>query len=302
MQQELNGIIVIDKPADITSAKVAAFLKKLLRPKKVGHAGTLDPFATGVLICCLNQATRLARFFLNGNKKYDAVLQLGIDTDTQDPTGNIISKCERIVLSDKEIKSTIKRFEGPIEQVPPVYSALKHKGVPLYRLARAGKPFQKSARRVYIESIQIVDISLPYVRLKISCSAGTYIRTLCADIGRVLGCGGHLKSLRRIECGRFSIKEAVSMDEIEKLAGLGKVSDKLVDMASALRGMPEVTVGQEMVAKIRNGAVLSEKEFMPENNIESNGYVKIVDRNKNLISVLDIDGKFNQVKYCCVFS
>ncbi len=302
MQQVLNGIIVIDKPANITSAKVVALLKKILKAKKVGHAGTLDPFATGILICCVNQATRLARFFLNGNKKYDAVLRLGIETDTQDPTGNIISTRHPIDFSDEEIKSAIKKFEGSFEQLPPVYSALKHKGVPLYKLARAGKPVQKPSRQVQISSIKILDISLPDLRLEISCSAGTYIRTLCADIGSMLGCGGYLKTLRRIECSRFNIEESLSLDEIRELVSLGKLSDHMLDMAAALRGMPEFIANPSLIEKIRKGGLLSLKDVVPDQNIKLNGYVKIVDQYKNLICVLDVNKTYNQFSYCCVFS
>ena len=190
---EFSGIIVVDKPANITSARVVAVIKKRLGARKVGHTGTLDPFATGVLICCINKATKLARFFLQGWKKYTAVLHLGIETDTQDSTGSIISTSDRIDCSEKKIQSVIQQYEGTIEQFPPLYSALKYKGVALYKLARSGKPVQKPARRVFISYIKILEIRLPFIRFETFCSAGTYIRTLCADIGTSLGCGGHLK-------------------------------------------------------------------------------------------------------------
>ncbi len=201
----MHGIFVIDKPENISSAAVVARLKKILGVRKAGHAGTLDPFATGVLVCCVNQATKLARFFLHSNKKYTAVLKLGVETDTQDLTGTVISRCEDINFDEKKIKSVFEKFKGAIEQVPPVYSALKHEGVPLYKLARQGKPVQKPPRPVFISCLNIIEINLPEISFEVSCSGGTYIRTLCADIGAELGCGGHLKELRRTESSGFPL-------------------------------------------------------------------------------------------------
>ena len=143
MHNSISGLLIVDKPAGISSAKVVARVKALLKAKKVGHTGTLDPFATGVLVCCINRATKLARFFLRGNKKYEAVLRLGIETDTQDPTGNITRVCNPGKFSEETIKSVFKRYEGTLTQVPPVYSALKYKGIPLYKLARRDEPVQK---------------------------------------------------------------------------------------------------------------------------------------------------------------
>ena len=169
-RKELNGVIVIDKPPGITSANVVARVKKLLKAKKAGHTGTLDPFATGVLVCCINRATKLSRFFLHGKKRYEAILQLGVETDTQDLTGNVINVCHNLEFSEKAIQSAFKRFEGKIEQLPPVYSALKHKGVPLYKLARSKKPVQKPARQVSIITLKILKIKLPFIRFEVLCS------------------------------------------------------------------------------------------------------------------------------------
>jgi tRNA pseudouridine(55) synthase len=156
LKAEIIHIIVIDKPANISSAKAVATVKRILRADKAGHTGTLDPFATGVLVCCINSATKLARFFLNGNKKYNAVLHLGVQTDTQDSSGKIVASSDRTEFSDQMIHSAIKKFEGTIEQLPPVYSALKHKGIPLYRHARKGNPIQKPPRHVHISYIHSI--------------------------------------------------------------------------------------------------------------------------------------------------
>jgi tRNA pseudouridine55 synthase len=182
MPYKSSGIIVVDKPADITSARVVARIKKFFGAPKAGHTGTLDPFATGVMVCCINNATRLSRFFLHGNKKYEALLHLGIETETQDSTGTIIATCDEVHFSDKTIQTVFKQFEGTLYQHPPIFSALKHKGIRLYKLAREGKPVQKPPRRISISYIKILEIDQPLIRFEVSCSAGTYIRTLCADI------------------------------------------------------------------------------------------------------------------------
>jgi len=302
MQPELSGILVVDKPADTTSAKVVAVVKRLLGARKVGHTGTLDPFATGVLVCCVNRATKLARFFLHGNKKYEAVLHLGIETDTQDSTGSVTATCHQTAFSDQAIRSAFKRFEGAVEQLPPVYSALKHKGTPLYKLARKGKPVQKPERRVFISNIEIVKIDLPLVRFKVSCSAGTYIRTLCADIGTALGCGGHLKELRRLESSGFTIARALPSSELEDLALSGKLSGRIIRMSKALQSMPEHIAGKVLADKIMHGNILTKKDIVPPEIDAPEGFIKIIDTNQDLIAVLRCTATSNRYSYCCVFN
>ena len=301
METDLNGIVVVDKPADITSARVVAIVKKLLRAKKVGHTGTLDPFATGVMICCINQATRLARFFLTGNKIYEAVLRLGIETDTQDSTGRVTSESETMECSEEKLRATLKRFTGTIQQQPPVFSALKHKGVPLYKLARSGRPVQKAPRRVRIDAIDVRAIQLPEIHLVVSCSAGTYIRTLCADIGAALGCGGHLKALRRIESGGFSIREAVSLPALEADAASGKAQAHLVDMTGALRNMPAQVAGPKLVDKIRHGTPLTDVDMDAGRNALAGDVVKVVDPENRLLAIVSLNKKDRTYKYICVF-
>ncbi len=297
----INGIIVIDKPADITSARVVARVKALLNVGKAGHTGTLDPFATGVLVCCINDATKLARFLLHGNKKYEAVLQLGVETDTQDFTGNIISTCNQTEFSDKQLRSAFKKFEGDVKQLPPVYSALKHKGVPLYKLARKGKPVQKPARDIFISSINILETALPAIRFQVSCSAGTYIRTLCSDIGKVLGCGGCLKELRRIESSGFTIKESVTLPELERLALSNKLSERIISMADTLQNMPEHIADKALTDKIIHGNTITMLDGIGKHAEDKDGFIKILDTNKDLIAVLNFKKDSNRYNYCCVF-
>ena len=301
-RQELSGVIVVDKPPGITSAKVVARVKKWLRARKAGHTGTLDPFATGVLVCCINRATKLSRFFLHGKKKYEAVLHLGIETDTQDSTGIVTNICDNVEFSKKTIQSAFKKFEGNIMQLPPVYSALKHKGIPLYKLARSMKPVQKPARQVSIITLKILEIHLPFIRFEVFCSAGTYIRTLCADIGASLGCGGHLKELRRIESSGFTITDAVTLEELEDLTLSEKSFDRIISMSNALKDMPEYIADNVLVNKINHGHIITKKDCMPEKINAFEGFIKIVDTNKTLVAVLKHTREKNRYDYCCVFN
>ncbi|OQX25300.1 MAG: tRNA pseudouridine(55) synthase TruB [Desulfobacteraceae bacterium IS3] len=303
---ELNGIFVIDKPENSTSARVVARVKKLLGVKKAGHTGTLDPFATGVTLCCVNQATKLARFFLHGDKTYQAVLRLGVTTDTQDLTGTVLSECEpdRSKLDEKTLRSVFRQFEGKSEQMPPVYSALKHEGTPLYKLARKGNAVQKPARPVFISSLEISDICLPEIHFRVSCSAGTYIRTLAADIGSLLGCGAHLKALQRVESSGFTIEESLTLSELEERVRQFGTSDPgkigMISMSDALREMPGYVADERLREKIRYGKGLSEKDIPLKTDTQQK-FIKITDKNDSLIAILSHVRGSDIVQYCCVF-
>jgi len=304
-RQESSGIIVIDKPQNITSARVVAEVKHLLNARKVGHAGTLDPFAAGVLVCCINDATRLARFLLAGNKKYDATLKLGIETDTQDMTGTVTAVRPVKDWPQDTIKSAVKKFEGQIEQQPPVFSALKHKGTPLYRLARKGTPVQKPARKVHISKINILEIKLPLVHFEVSCSAGTYIRTLCADIGQQLGCGGHLLALTRTESSGFKIQQAISLAQLEKRVVAGDRKRYLISMTDAIGDMPACIADPKLIEKIRHGKHLKKSDIeiiqSSAKSKKQDATIKIVDDNNILHAVLNYEKNRDKLSYACVF-
>jgi tRNA pseudouridine55 synthase len=306
---KLNGIIVVDKPGNISSARAVSSVKNSIKAKKVGHAGTLDPFAEGVLVCCVNQATRLARFLLQGKKKYVAELRLGEETDTQDLTGTVVSSVKPVDISCETIKTAFKTFEGLIEQSPPVYSALKHQGVPLYKLARRGNPIQKPPRRVKIEKITILDIDLPFIRFEVSCSAGTYIRTLAADIGSALGCGAHLTALKRIESSGFRLDQAISLSCLQDLAKDAELSKQMINMADALPNIPTYKADARLIRKIRHGKMIATDDLIGHNRDEYSGssdscrsYLKIVDLEGDLIAILNQHKNRPQLDYCCVFA
>ncbi len=305
MGLEQSGFMIIDKPAGVTSARVVAIVKRLLGARKVGHTGTLDPFATGVLICPVHQATKLARFFLHGNKIYDARLHLGVRTDTLDAEGEVTGRTPVPMIPEETIRAVFQRFEGDIEQTPPAYSALKHKGRPLYEYARKGAPVRKPPRRVHVSSIRVREIDPPEIRFTVSCSGGVYIRSLAADVGDALGCGAHLKALRRIESGGFSIDEATPLDRLESLVEEGGARDRLVPMANALRGMPTRVVEEAMAEKIRCGRRLTTGEA-PRASAEESAqrlgeFIKIITPANDLLAVATAGAEKGRWRYCKVF-
>jgi tRNA pseudouridine55 synthase len=302
-----SGVIVLDKPADMSSARAVSKVKRLVGAKKVGHTGTLDPFATGVLICCINQATRLARFFLQGDKTYQAVLRLGVDTDTQDATGRVLSEETVPAFEPDHLVAIIKGFKGRQLQLPPVYAALKHEGTPIYKLARQGRPIQKPARPITVAAIRVTAINLPDVGFEVTCSSGTYVRALCADIGRSLGCGGHLKQLRRTANGGFAIEQAVTLDDLERMTDGSDRNAALIPMDTALGFMPTFVAGPETLQRVAQGQLLT-PVHIPQGLIRKpavrsvDEYIKVVDAAMNLKAVLKVRPDDVGYDYCCVFN
>lgn len=293
----------------MTSARTVGHIKKLLGARKAGHAGTLDPSATGVLVVMLNQATRLGRFLLAGDKSYSAVLHLGVETDTQDSTGKICRRQPVDIGIATRLAETFRLFEGAIEQPPPVFSALKHKGVPLYKLARKGCPVQKPPRRVRISALQIKAIELPEVYFDVTCSAGTYIRSLCADIGQALGCGGHLSKLRRTASSGFGLADAISLTALETQVRKNLAAVPLVSPTAALASMATCIADDMITDKLNRGMRLTTDDLPPpesqtmvsKHDDDAPPYCKIVDRHGNLLAVVQFQAHKKQYDYCCVF-
>lgn len=212
----LSGLLLIDKPKGITSHDVVDQIRRRFHIRRVGHGGTLDPAATGLLILLLGSATRYAKVLLNADKTYLSTLRLGIVTDTQDGEGKVLDTRPVPALTRQEIEAACARFRGTIEQQVPAYSAVRVNGKRFYDLARAGKAVPRRLRKVTVRDLQMLDVRLPEVDLKITCSSGTYIRTLCADLGETLGSGGHLSRLSRIQVGPFILQRAVKLDRCEE--------------------------------------------------------------------------------------
>lgn len=243
-----NGIIIIDKPQDWTSMDVCAKLRGIFHEKRVGHAGTLDPMATGVLPVFVGRATRAVEFAEGAGKEYVAGLKLGVVTDTQDTSGRVLE--ERPAAVDRAgLEAVLPRFRGEIAQVPPMYSAIKINGKKLYELARKGREVERKARSVTIHELEILDSAGPAeFLLRVKCSKGTYVRTLCHDIGMALGCGGTMSSLRRTECAGFTLADAVGLEEVQ-----ARGVELLRPVDDFFSGYPALTVGAREERHIRNG-------------------------------------------------
>lgn len=210
----LEGLLLVDKPVGMTSHDVVDVARRRFRIRRVGHGGTLDPAATGLLILLVGRATRKARMLLSADKTYRATLRLGISTDTQDREGRVLRTRPVPALSREQVDVVCRRFVGEIQQEVPAYSAARVKGQRFYDLARAGKPVPRRVRKVHVRQLEVRGLRLPDVDLTITCSSGTYIRTLCADVGEALGCGGHLYALSRTRVGPFALEEAVSLEKM----------------------------------------------------------------------------------------
>jgi len=237
----------------MTSHDVVLHVRKITGQKRVGHAGTLDPMATGVLILCLGQATRVAEYLISNNKVYRARIRLGISTDTYDADGQITHQAEVTGITRAQVQSALDSFVGILEQTPPMYSAIKHKGTPLYRLARRGQVVPRQARKVEIQSIKLTAWAPPELEIEVHCSKGTYIRSLAHDLGLRLGCGAHLTALTRLASGRFNIEQAITLQELEQALTQGNIDDLLQPLDAALQDFPAVVVDHTTANKICHG-------------------------------------------------
>jgi tRNA pseudouridine55 synthase len=251
----MNGIINIYKEQGYTSFDVVARLRGICHQKKIGHTGTLDPDAVGVLPVCIGNATALCDMLTDKTKEYEAVMMLGITTDTQDLSGTVLEEKD-VNLSEADVISCVGKFTGDIMQVPPMYSAVKVGGRKLYELAREGKEIERKARPVIIHSIDISNVDLPRVTMRISCSKGTYIRTLCHDIGQALGCGACMESLIRTRSGQFEIKDAAKLSLVQQWADEGSLKEHILPVEAMFEDCPVVKVSPDEDKLLHNGNTL----------------------------------------------
>ena len=254
-----SGIIIIDKPRDWTSQDVASKLRGVFRERRVGHGGTLDPMATGVLPVFIGRATRAVEFFESAEKEYVAGLRLGLTTDTQDTTGEVLEE-KPVSVTRQQVEEVLKGFLGPQQQIPPMYSAVKIGGKKLYELARQGKTVERKPRDIEILDIELLEGEGSQWRFRVRCSKGTYVRTLCHDVGEKLGCGGCMSSLRRTGAGCYSIEQAVTMDE---LLSMEDPTGKLLPVDSLFAHLPAVTVGEGQLKLIYNGGAVKAPNLTP---------------------------------------
>ena len=245
----MTGIVIVDKPAGWTSQDVTARLRRVFGTRRIGHGGTLDPMATGVLPVFVGRATRGVEFFEHADKTYEAVLRLGTVTDTQDSTGAVLEK-RPVTVTEAEFRDILPKFTGKIAQIPPMYSAIKVDGKKLYELARAGKEIERKPREITIFSLDLLEFTGETAKIRVHCSKGTYIRTLCHDIGAALGCGGCMETLRRTAAGEYTLADSV---ELDTLLNAERPEDYLRDVDTLFRQYPAVTLTEKQTLRCRNG-------------------------------------------------
>lgn len=269
-----HGIINIYKEAGYTSHDVVARLRRILGQKKIGHTGTLDPDATGVLPVCLGVGTRLCDMLTDENKEYVAELRFGVTTDTQDMSGAVLSRQE-VTVTEKQAEEIAGSFLGDYEQVPPMYSALKVNGRKLYELAREGIEVERKARRVRIEELEILQMALPVVRMRVVCSKGTYIRTLCDDIGKKAGCGAAMESLKRTRVGKFRIENALSLSEVEEMREKGRLEEVIVGVEEMFPSLQRVKIRHDYQKQLENGNCLALKMMCDLKDMNDSEQVRV---------------------------
>lgn len=271
----MNYVISLDKPGSITSQQAVSKVKRILGIRKAGHTGTLDPLATGLLIVCTGEATKITRFITDLDKEYTALVKLGEKTNTFDSDGDIVSKKEGFSICRRDIEDLLKKFRGVIRQTPPMFSAVKVNGKPLYKLARKGLEIERPEREITIQGLELTAYSPPFFEIRVSCSKGTYIRTLCNDIGDSLMVGAHMAGLRRTRTGNFSIESAITLDELEKLLNVSGretlVHKAVLSPDAALTHLTEVVLSQSDYKKAGNGSQI----ICPESLAVKEKYVRL---------------------------
>ena len=304
----MDLIINLNKPKGITSHDATAKVKKIFKAKKAGHTGTLDPIATGVLLICINKATRLSSYFSSLDKEYKAVMKLGEVTDTQDADGTVLEKSDGIEVDETMIRNILKSFEGEILQKPPMFSALKYKGKPLYKYAKKGVNIPLEPRKIYIHHIEFLNMTVPFICFRTVCSKGTYIRTLCHDIGRKLGTGAHLFELERTAVGPFKVSDSLSIEDLVDIAHQGgiypvrkkaslELSNGVYSMDNALSWMPGIKIKEPLLNAVKNGAPVRVKDCQDfPHDIKNAENIKIKSPDGELLAIGRLQSDKNIVK------
>ncbi len=280
----MNGLLIINKPSGKSSHGVVYTVRHITGEKRVGHAGTLDPMATGVLIVCLGQAVRVAEYLTDHDKTYRARVRLGVETDTYDATGQTVSTRE-VQVTSEQVQAALASFVGKLAQVPPAHSAVQRDGVRAYKLARRGVAVEMAPRDVEIYSITLRTIQLPEVEFDVHCSKGTYIRSLAHDLGEKLGTGGHLSALTRLASGPFTLEQSLTLEELERVMAQGELAKHLLPMDLALDKFPEIRLTDQQAWAVRNGQYLSAPGDL------TGDLYRAYDEAGSLVGLLENDGK-----------
>ena len=256
-----NGILLLNKEPGFTSHDAVAKLRGILRFRRIGHAGTLDPMAQGLLVMLLGKATRASEYASGAEKEYIADFILGVETDTQDTTGNVLAEAP-VDVTETQLRQALSSFEGGYDQVPPMYSAIQKDGVRLYDLARKGKEVERESRFIALPLLELLSFEAPRGKLRVPCSKGTYIRTLCHDLGQRLGCGGAMSALTRVQAGDFSLEDALTLGEVEQLTKEGALQQHILPVDRLFASLPAVTLTEEGAKRARNGAHAAQKHLL----------------------------------------
>lgn len=287
--RSINGIVILDKATGLSSNAALQQVKKLYEANKAGHTGSLDPLATGVLPLCLGEATKVSQFLLNSDKRYRTKIKLGVRTDSGDKTGKVIQSIADFSVSEAGIEKELDAFRGEIEQLPPMHSALKVDGVPLYKMARKGIEIRREKRKVTIYEINLLNIAEDVIELDITCSKGTYIRTIADDLGQALGCGANIIELRRTEAGVFreeDCKDLEALSELKVQGGLEFIDEQLIPMDQAIVELPEVNLPSVTASHLKNGQAVIVRHLPEE------GLVRLYEEEQFIgIGCIDDDGK-----------
>jgi len=279
--RDISGILLLDKPQGVTSNKALQLVKRLYNARKAGHTGSLDPLATGLLPICFGEATKISQYLLDADKVYRARCQLGVTTDSADADGKVIATQLVNDIDTKRIEDVFEQFRGEIQQIPPMHSALKQQGVPLYKLAHQGIEVERAARTVSIHRLELINFDEKILEIEVKCSKGTYIRTLAEDIGKSLGCGAHIIALRRLEAGPFSAECMQTLDRLNERSTRGDVEldSQLMPIEAGLRDWPDVQLSKEAAFYIQQGQAV----FVP--NLQNHAYLRLYDDNAQFLGI-----------------
>ena len=290
---EPSGVLNLNKPAGMTSHDVVEAVRKILGTRRVGHTGTLDPQATGVLPLCVGRATKIAQFLMQAEKEYLLTLRLGIATDTQDASGREVSRADPAGVAREAVEAVLPRYSGVIQQVPPLFSAKRVGGERLYHLARRGQFVERAPVSVTVHALELLEMEGPCVRLRVHCSKGTYARTLCDDIGRALGVGGHLQDLVRTRSGRFALAAALSLEALAERVREGRLDEVLIPVAEALDHLPAVRIAPEAARAVLHGSGLTASAVVSfPVEVTKGSLARVLGYRRQLLSVAEstIDG------------
>ncbi|MGC8871675.1 MAG: tRNA pseudouridine(55) synthase TruB [Caldimicrobium sp.] len=309
MMKKFSGILVIDKPYGLTSTETLEKVKRILKVKKAGHGGTLDPIATGVLPIFLNEATKVAQIFLEGDKIYEGKLQLGLTTDTYDITGEILATYEVKDVTIEKLNQVAKRLVGDLEQIPPPYSAAKFRGRPLYKYARDGLFIPKEPKKVKVYQFDILSFDGKEASFYLKCSKGTYVRSLVHRLGEELGCGAVLSSLKRIQKSIFTLEMALTLEEVEKLVkeDLERIEAFILPISQALEFLPKVVISEDFAKRVREGKQINRTAFLSLIKFQklsfslSEKWIRLVDPKGKLVAILENPLLFKEKPYISYF-